>query len=48
LADNGATPQIVLGGGAAPAIAARLGVPVLNVPYLVLEGLRIVADAEHA
>jgi len=48
LLDNGATPQIVLSGGAAPPIAARLGAPVLNVPYLVLEGLRIVADAEQA
>ncbi len=48
LVESGATPQIVLSGGAAPAIAARLGMPVLNVPYLVLEGLRIVAEAEHA
>jgi len=48
LVESGATPQIVLSGGAAPAIAARLGVPVLHVPYLVLEGLRIVAEAEQA
>jgi type III pantothenate kinase len=48
LAGGGATPQIVLSGGAAVAVAARLGVPVLNVPYLVLEGLRIVAQSEHA
>lgn len=44
----GSTPQIVLSGGAAPAIEARLDAPVLIVPYLVLEGLRIVAAAELA
>ena len=44
----GDEPQIVLSGGAAPAIEARLGRPVVNVPYLVLEGLRVVASAEHA
>jgi type III pantothenate kinase len=44
----GAAPQIVLSGGAAPAIAAQLSAPVLSVPHLVLEGLRIVADAERA
>jgi type III pantothenate kinase len=41
-------PQIVLSGGAAPAIEAQLGRPAMKVPYLVLEGLRIVASAEHA
>lgn len=43
----GAVPQIVLSGGAAPAIEARLEEPVLTVPYLVLEGLRIAGVAEQ-
>jgi type III pantothenate kinase len=38
-----AAPQIVLSGGAAPSIEARLEAAVLSVPNLVLEGLRIVA-----
>lgn len=41
----GTRPQIVLSGGAAPAIAAQLNAPTLSVPYLVLEGLRVVANA---
>jgi len=48
LVESGATPQIVASGGTAAAVSARLGMPVLSVPYLVLEGLRIVAEAEHA
>jgi len=44
---SGALPQIVLSGGAAPAIEARLEEPVLTVPYLVLEGLRIAGVAEQ-
>lgn len=44
-AATGTRPQIVLSGGAAPAIAAQLNAPTLSVPYLVLEGLRVVANA---
>jgi type III pantothenate kinase len=45
LSAMGSRPQIVLSGGAAPAIAAQLNAPALSVPYLVLEGLRVVANA---
>jgi type III pantothenate kinase len=48
LASGGALPQLVLSGGAASAIEHRLEPPVLRVPYLVLEGLRIVADSGRA
>jgi type III pantothenate kinase len=44
----GPAPQIVLSGGTAAAIEARLDAPVLILPYLVLEGLRIVAVTELA
>ena len=47
LLKTGAAPQIVLSGGAAAAIEAHLEPPVARVPFLVLEGLRIVAMAER-
>jgi type III pantothenate kinase len=47
LLKTGAVPQIVLSGGAAAAIEPHLEAPVLAVPFLVLEGLRIVAIAER-
>jgi type III pantothenate kinase len=47
LSKTGAVPQIVLSGGAAAAIEPHLEAPILTVPFLVLEGLRIVAIAER-
>jgi type III pantothenate kinase len=47
LLTSGAPAQVVLSGGAAPALEPHLEAPVLTVPYLVLEGLRIVASMEH-
>jgi type III pantothenate kinase len=44
---TGGMPQTVLSGGAADAIEGRLEQPVLSVPYLVLEGLRIAGVAEQ-
>jgi type III pantothenate kinase len=46
LAAMGPAPRIVLSGGAASALAPHLTTPVVSVPYLVLEGLRVVAEAE--
>jgi len=48
LSAMGPTPRIVLSGGAASAIAPHLTAPIVSVPYLVLEGLRVVAEAELA
>lgn len=42
---HGETPQVVLGGGAANAIAGYLPFAAMTMPYLVLEGLRIVATS---
>lgn len=43
LAERGAEPQILLSGGTAEVIGKHLGLPVRFVPYLVLEGLRVIA-----
>jgi type III pantothenate kinase len=48
LSAMGPPPRIVLSGGAASAIAPHLTAPMVSVPYLVLEGLRVVAEAELA
>jgi type III pantothenate kinase len=46
LAERGPKPEILVSGGAAPAIRNHLGRPARLVPNLVLEGLRIIATEE--